>query len=756
MAAQSTLRNSNNNDDTSTRVSNNPKHKAPIPLYPEPKSKQENEESEVKLKLKRNPNANNSPTYEKAFKPFDGSTAEEYCKFRVMFDEITAQVPLATVATKFAQMTTILTGTSKSYWDAAVANLPWAQQGGQAGWDNAMEEFANNYASTTARQEQKRFMNRNLAKPKDMTPNAYWNRIQEMNRLLEYLPGVGNRFPPDQLREIVVTTMPAWMENTMIQANFKWESDELTDREVVDYLQRLYGMEKTILGAQSKGKKDGSKTAKKKSQNSKNRKVCNYCTKKRGETWYGHTDAECRTKKRDAKSGNTEEQNMIIEDDDEEVVAAQIQELLNQDIFQKEVSTLYAIMNANTKHPAISHTTTVADLTTTVNACLKQNENSTSDKKIVKTIKVLIDTGCSKTIVKRSVLTDYTFQQNKRTKETVWVTNAGTFKTSNECDVTFTLPLFTSSREIEASVAVDDSNRGPYHMILGRDLQKQLGLDILWSSGQISWDGITVPMENAIDRARDGEELNSMYQEIEEIETEELMQATEILDANYEKADIGKEVDSMTHLTLDQRRQLKVLLFKYETLFDGTLGDWQTDPVDFELQDDAQPYRAKPMPVPHIHVEALKKEINRLVEIGVLRKVHQYSEWASPTFAVPKKNKTIRVVSDLRVLNSKLKRKSYPMPTVQSLLQDLGGFKYATSIDLNMGYWTIRLTARTSKLCTITLPWGNYEYLRLPMGAAPSAFIFQSKMNELMEGIENVLAYLDDVLVSQFSFCLRP
>jgi len=48
---------------------------------------------------------------------------------------------------------------------------------------------------------------------------------------------------------------------------------------------------------------------------------------------------------------------------------------------------------------------------------------------------------------------------------------------------------------------------------------------------------------------------------------------------------------------------------------------------------------------------------------------------------------------------------------------------------------------------TIIFPWGKYSYLRLPMGYAGSADIFQAEMMNLMEGLEYVRAYIDDLLV---------
>ena len=73
-------------------------------------------------------------------------------------------------------------------------------------------------------------------------------------------------------------------------------------------------------------------------------------------------------------------------------------------------------------------------------------------------------------------------------------------------------------------------------------------------------------------------------------------------------------------------------------------------------------------------------------------------------------------------------------------------FTYAAALDLNMGYYTIRLDPDSSKICTIIFLWGKYSYLRLPMGIACSRDIFQAKMSELMVALEFVRAYIDDLL----------
>jgi hypothetical protein len=81
------------------------------------------------------------------------------------------------------------------------------------------------------------------------------------------------------------------------------------------------------------------------------------------------------------------------------------------------------------------------------------------------------------------------------------------------------------------------------------------------------------------------------------------------------------------------------------------------------------------------------------------------------------------------------------------MLLNLEGFQYATSLDLNMGYYHIELNPDSKKYCTIVMPFGKYEYQRIPMGLCNSPDIFQEKMSELMEGLEFVRTYINDLLV---------
>ena len=211
----------------------------------------------------------------------------------------------------------------------------------------------------------------------------------------------------------------------------------------------------------------------------------------------------------------------------------------------------------------------------------------------------------------------------------------------------------------------------------------------------------------------------------------------------------------MAHLKPTEQQKLSELLNKYPHLFKGGLGTAGTLNVPLvkieirPLTQSEKPYHARAFLIPHCYKETTHKEMKRLEKIGVFKRAND-SEWAAPTFVVPKKTGDVRILTDFRELNKVMKRKPYPLPKISDLLQKLQGFKYATVIDLSMGYYHIRLDEESSKLCTTILPWGKYRYLRLPMimGIKNSPDIFQQLINDVLGDIKNVWAYLDDILIT--------
>jgi Reverse transcriptase (RNA-dependent DNA polymerase) len=282
-------------------------------------------------------------------------------------------------------------------------------------------------------------------------------------------------------------------------------------------------------------------------------------------------------------------------------------------------------------------------------------------------------------------------------------------------------------------------------MILGHDVLTGLGIKIDFGNIILEWDSIVIPMKDADENSK---EAFAHHKPKAIVQASDRLKS--ILDAKYEKANLKEVAKEVVHLKESQQQQLHVFDKEFPKLFDGSLGKWHMGAYDIELHPDATPYHARAFPIPKAYTETLKVKVDRLVEAGVLRKVN-CSEWVAPTFIIPKKDGSVRFISDFQELNKRIKRikqkPSYLIPKIQDLLLNLEGFQYTTSLDLNMGYYHIKLSPQTKELCTIIIPWGKYEYQRLPMGLCNSPGIFQEKMSTLMQDLDYVRAYIDDILV---------
>ena len=147
------------------------------------------------------------------------------------------------------------------------------------------------------------------------------------------------------------------------------------------------------------------------------------------------------------------------------------------------------------------------------------------------------------------------------------------------------------------------------------------------------------------------------------------------------------------------------------------------------MKEKISPYFGQAFPVPKIHKDTTMKEGERLCKLGVLER-QPASEWALPSFIIHKKDKTVHFLSDFWEVNKRLVRTPFPIRKISTVLQEIEGSSYATALDLNMGYHTIRLDPDASKICMVIFPWGEYSYKRLPVGIAGSPDIFQGEMSE--------------------------
>ena len=85
-------------------------------------------------------------------------------------------------------------------------------------------------------------------------------------------------------------------------------------------------------------------------------------------------------------------------------------------------------------------------------------------------------------------------------------------------------------------------------------------------------------------------------------------------------------------------------------------------------------------------------------------------------------------ITDYRRLNHKFVRKPYILPRIGKTVQNLERLQYVTLLDLNMGYYTIRLSPAIQDRTTIVTGFSKFRYNCLPLGMCALGDIFQAKL----------------------------
>ena len=362
-------------------------------------------------------------------------------------------------------------------------------------------------------------------------------------------------------------------------------------------------------------------------------------------------------------------------------------------------------------------------------------------------LRVLFDSGGSQSMIHRRVLPRGS-RINTESDRKLMRTLAGTYAPLGTADMHgMRLPAFDKNRVIDQHTFHVFDADCRYDVILGGDFLEKIGMNLLYKSLEIEWYGNTIPMETL---HKPSLLANHIEMYLSQMEVDELgididsYLTVPIKDAKYEKLDIDDFLTEQAHLTPSQQADLRELLSRHTRLIDGTLGRYPGEPMHIELIPNAQPVYRRPYPIPKVHLEVFKKELDHLVEIGVLSPVRD-TEWGLPTFIIPKKDGRVRWVSDMRELNKVIKRTQYTLPIITDTLRKRKGYEFLTKLDISMQFYTFTLDEESKQLCTIVTPFGPYCYNRVPMGLKISPGFAQARMEEVLRNLEDVEIYIDDI-----------
>ena len=149
-------------------------------------------------------------------------------------------------------------------------------------------------------------------------------------------------------------------------------------------------------------------------------------------------------------------------------------------------------------------------------------------------------------------------------------------------------------------------------------------------------------------------------------------------------------------------------------------------------------------------VEEVKKQVTDLLSKGLI--TLSSSPYASPVLFVPKKDGSLRMCVDYRVLNKITVKNSYPLPLIEDLINSMHGCFVFSTLDLCSGYWQLRLSEEEAPKTAFKTPMGLYEFKVLPFGLANAPSAFAATMGRVFSDLigrrgSGVLVYLDDILV---------
>lgn len=157
----------------------------------------------------------------------------------------------------------------------------------------------------------------------------------------------------------------------------------------------------------------------------------------------------------------------------------------------------------------------------------------------------------------------------------------------------------------------------------------------------IEWEEIRIPMTNS-----------------ETGNTHDTLDKSKMQDNTYVPM-TGQEIanhDNQKPLSNEQRKRLITLVDDKNKLFYGKVRTREGIKVYFKLKPNAEPYYDCPYSIPVSLGEITKNAINMVCDQGILKEMREDTEWAAPTFEVPKKNKGVRIVSHFRQWNRWIKR----------------------------------------------------------------------------------------------------
>jgi hypothetical protein len=206
------------------------------------------------------------------------------------------------------------------------------------------------------------------------------------------------------------------------------------------------------------------------------------------------------------------------------------------------------------------------------------------------------------------------------------------------------------------------------------------------------------------------------------------------------RANRGERVSAATfpRVELGQGPDLDKIANEFPQVFDNTkIPTMAGGYYVINLEDGALPFnKGSSRTVPEPCMEKLKAELELQLSMGLIETVlaGEKSNWLHPIVVAPKKDGSIQLCVDLRMLNKLVKRPKNPQRSPWEVVRTiLTGCRHFATFDAFKGHHQVELDPESRKLTTFHTPFGRYRYVRLAMGLSSAGDVFTTRYGDAVD-----------------------